>query len=58
MNNQLTDDITDYFISDDYRNRVAIHKVLVYGNLEQFLKLYQNYIEETLKSLDQRLAKT
>jgi hypothetical protein len=53
--NNLSDDVIDYYLSKDYKNRVAVHKVLVYGNMETFLKGYQSYIEKTLNSLNERL---
>lgn len=56
ITNNVTEEIVNYFLSNDYRNRVAIQYVLIYGNLKPFLEAYQNYIRTTLDSLNERLG--
>lgn len=56
MTGKIEEEAIAYFLSSDYQNRVAIHGILVFGNLQRFLQLYQNYIEGILPRIDQRLA--
>ncbi|WP_282042611.1 DUF6090 family protein [Winogradskyella flava] len=55
LSNNITPETIDYFISADYKNRVAIHKTYVFGNLYAFMQAYQTYIEEMTSELDERL---
>ncbi|WP_298896400.1 DUF6090 family protein [uncultured Psychroserpens sp.] len=48
-------DMLTYFLSDNYRARLAIHSTLIYGNLEPMLKGLQKYNKETLEMLNKRL---
>ena len=56
LTGNLTDEVIDYFLSKEYRNRAALHYVLAYGNLYQFLKRYQTYAEDMILQIDKRLA--
>lgn len=47
--------IMDYYLSDSYRARLAIHSTLVYGNLEPFLKGLQESNRVILKEINSRL---
>lgn len=49
--------IMEYYLSDNYRARLAIHSTLVYGNLEPFLKGLQDTNREILKEINNRLGK-
>ena len=56
LRGKLTDDIKTYFVSEDFRNRAAIHYTLEYNNVEALLKTYQNtHVKQTLNSIDSRL---
>ncbi|MBC2845062.1 DUF6090 family protein [Winogradskyella flava] len=55
LSNNITPETIEYFVSADYKNRVAIHKTYVFGNLYAFMQAYQKYIEEMTKELDERL---
>ena len=54
---KLNDEVTAYFLSQDYFNRVAIHSLLVYNNLYVFLEKYQDYIRAIIPKINQRLEK-
>ncbi|WP_299122988.1 DUF6090 family protein [uncultured Winogradskyella sp.] len=58
LSNSITPETIDYFLSKDYKNRVAMHKTYVFGNLYAFMKAYQNYITEINKELDDRLKES
>ncbi len=55
MTQKLTSEIKSYFVSKDYYNRVAVHEILVYSNLYNFLENYQVYIRETIPQIEKRL---
>jgi hypothetical protein len=48
-------DLMNYFLSENYRARLAIHSNLVFGNLEQQLILLQNFNKESILKLEKRL---
>lgn len=51
-------DIMPYFLSQNYKSRLAIHSTLVYGNLEPQLKAFQSFNKETINNLNKRLEKS
>ena len=49
----------DYVLDDpDYKNRVAFHRVLVYGNYIPYLEAFQTNARELIKLLDKELKKS
>lgn len=48
-------DIMTYYLSDDYRTRLALHSVLVNGNLLVILEEYQKSMKGILEELSKRL---
>jgi len=50
-------DMMSYLLSDSYRARLAVHFVLVYGNLEPQLNALQTFNKETINQLNERLKK-
>ena len=51
----ITPEITAYFLSENYENRLAVHSVLVNGNLMPFLTAYQENARSLLEELEERL---
>ena len=47
--------LINYFLSGDYRSRLALHNVLANGNLLVILQEHQKYAKEILKDLAYRL---
>ena len=47
--------LMNYFLSDDYRSRLALHNVLANGNLLVMLQEHQRYAREILSELAYRL---
>lgn len=59
VNNKVTDEVRNYFVSQDFKNRAAIHYTLAYNNVYLVLQTYKdNYVPKTLKSIDARLGNT
>lgn len=48
--------IMQYFLSDDYRSRLAVHNQLANGNLLVILQQYQKQSKEILQELNKRLT--
>lgn len=49
-------DLMNYFLSDDYRSRLALHNVLANGNLLVMLQEHQKYAKDILIELSDRLG--
>jgi len=53
---KLTDDMIAYFTqSEDYKKRVAAHKILATDNHLKFIEAYKLSAQELLKQIDQRI---
>jgi len=50
-------DMIPYFLSENYRARLAVHSGLVYGNFEPQLKAIQAFYKATITQLNERLEK-
>jgi len=57
MLGELDNDLWNYFVTQDYRNRVAFHYVLIYKNYLPILKAFQKKSADILVALDERLKK-
>lgn len=55
LNKNYTTEINSYFMSKDYFNRLALHKVYVVDNYISFLKAYHTSAKSILDLLDERL---
>jgi hypothetical protein len=58
MQGTLGAEDTKYFGSQNYRNRVAFHYVLIYENYLPILEMFQKNSEKILKDLDERLRES
>lgn len=48
-------DMMPYFLSENYKSRLAIHSTLVYGNLEPQLQTLQTINKKVIEQLEDRL---
>ena len=55
MQGEPDDDLWNYFVTQDYRNRVAFHYVLIYKNYLPILKTFERNSAKILDALDERL---
>ena len=55
IHEQVDRDHLSYFATQDYRNRVAYHYVLIYKNYLPILQEFEKNSEQILKALDERL---
>lgn len=49
-------EMMNYFLSDNYKARMAIHSTLIFGNLEPQLKSFQKESKQTLEMINSRLS--
>ena len=49
-------DMLEYYVSDAYRSRLAVHNSMVNGNFMPLLKKFQNEAKGTLQMIDARLG--
>ncbi|WP_323788909.1 DUF6090 family protein [Psychroserpens sp.] len=50
-------DMLPYYLSQNYRARLAVHNTLIYGNLEPQLKALQDFNKISISKLSERLDK-
>ena len=55
MSGKLDDRFLNYVLTDpEYKNKVAYHQMMVYGNFLNFLKFFQQGADEILTAIQQR----